>query len=150
MRALGLALTAALAMGCTSTPTAPTSSREPVTTITSQDVKPDHTPGTLKVMIYFYTPDLPYGGGVHLSGVRVVASYGSENPVTLLTSKQGSISIDVPRTGVDRITYRIDPQHYEVGGWSGCIYAPASSITVPYSTRGNWVLVLTGCTPDPL
>ena len=146
MRALGFALAAALAIGCSSTPTAPTSSFEPVAAAVSQDVKPDHTAGTLKVTIYFYAPDLPYGGSVHLTGAPVVVWFGSETPVALLTNRQGSIGIDVPRSGVDRVYYRIDPQNYDVKGWSGCIHAPASYIPVPYGTRENWVLVRTDCT----
>jgi hypothetical protein len=145
MKPLGLALIAILAIGCNATPTSPTSSIGQVTAVTSQDVKPDHTPGTVKVPIYFYVPGMPIGGNVHMTGIEVEVWYGNVEHMFVETGKQGSINIDVPKD-VTRVYVSIAPQAYTVNGWSGCVYLGEGSVPVPYALRENFIAVSTGCT----
>jgi hypothetical protein len=108
MRSLALGTIAALAIGCSSTPTAPSMSYAQGPALVTQDIKPDHTPGTQKVIIYFYGMD--FGRNVL---VNMPVDLWSESVAlrTLYTSRQHNISIDVPKTDT-WVGYRIDGDHW--------------------------------------
>jgi hypothetical protein len=144
MKVLGLALTAILTVSCSS-PAAPTTASGASTALGGDEAL-NHTPGTAKVKIYFYAPELPSGGNVNLSGLNVWVWYDPAIKEQVTTGKQGSITVEVPKDAT-AVSYLIDPQAFSLEDWSGCVYRPEGSIPLPYSVRQNWVAVLTGCTP---
>jgi hypothetical protein len=129
MKALGLALIAALAIGCSSTPTSPTTSLAPGQTVATQDVRPGHLPGTLKVTIYVYSDDVEMGS--HLVGMPVtLASVPAGASYTGVTGRQGAISIDVPKAST-AVTWTIEPN-------STGFCVNSGTLLIPYGVRDNW------------
>lgn len=132
MKALGLALIAALAIGCTASPTSPSAATAPTTsTIVAQDAKPDHDPGTLKVTFYFYGPQ--FGRNVLFN--MPVHVWSQTVPETLLyTTRRHEVAFDVPKTDT-WAAFRIDSDH-----WPGV--CPAQGVVqLPYSVGENWIRV---------
>lgn len=144
MKVLGLALTAVLAVSCSS-PAAPTSAPGGASTSLTSDEAFNQASATAKVKIYFYAPEVPSKGNVNLSGVNVWVWSDPAIKEQVTTGKQGSITVDVPKDAT-AVFYRIDPQSFSVEGFSDCVYHPEGSIPLPYSVRQNYVRVLTGCT----
>ena len=131
MRPIALAMLAALAIGCSTSPTAPSTTSTDVSLLATQDVKPDHTAGTQKVVIYFYGMD--FGRNV-LVNLPVDVWSTSLTERTVYTTKQHSISVDVPK--IDSwLAYRIDADH-----WPDV--CPAEGVlNLPYDVGANWVML---------
>lgn len=127
MKAVGLALFAATAIGCSATPTSPTTSPDSIAVLTAQDARSSHGPGTMKVTLYFYSPP----GGQSLEGMPVTLSGVPDGPsVPLAAGKRGSVTIDVPRN-TEEIAWQVFPN---AGG-----FCPASGeLVLPYGVRDNW------------
>lgn len=137
MKALGLALIAVVAIGCSSTPTAPSSTAAQVATLAEQDARHPHQPGTQQVPVYFFSDDIGHGGNVHVTGLQVtLTGQPSGESVTAPTGKQGSVTIDVPRSDT-RVSYIT----VEADGWCSV----SGEIQLPYSMRSNWILVHKEC-----
>ena len=136
MKALGLALVAALAIGCSSTPTSPSSS-EPAAMLTAQDVKPiDHIPGTQSVTIIFFPRELAHGYDhvvglpVHLTGLTSGWQY------LRYTGKQGTVSADFPKNETS-----IHVESETMSPWCGEV----RDISLPFSMNENRITIHTGC-----
>jgi hypothetical protein len=131
MKGLGLTLIAALAVGCSSSPTSPSAVGE-ATSVIALDVQPgDHAPGTTKVTVYFYSGDLGHGGSVHVTGMPVrLASEPGPATYTGTTGKQGSISIDVSKTST-AVLWTVLPN-----ALGFCV--ATGTLNLPYSVRANW------------
>ena len=127
MKAVGLALFAALAIGCSASPTSPTTSTDSLAALSSQDAKPSRGQGTMKVTLYFYYPL----GGRRLEGMPVTVSGVPDGPSEpLVTGKQSAVTIDVPRD-TEKVAWEVFPN---AGG-----FCPASGeLVLPYGVRGNW------------
>ncbi len=139
MKRAGLFLLVSLFAACSAAPTSPSATAtSEVLSGTSQDAKPDHTSGTVKVTIYFYSDDIGYGGNVHVVNMPVaLASVPAAVTATTTTNRQASVSIDVPKatTGV---TWTVLPNRL---GY--CI--ESGTLNVPYGTRDNWFVVHRAC-----
>ena len=144
MKALGLTLIAALAIGCSSTPTSPTSSYDTTTVPAVQDVKPVvHVPGTQVVSIYFNARQLPLVGHYHLTGLPVhLAGVPPVAPWIYLmeTGKQGTVSADFPKN-YTQIRVWTDAW---VDGEGRCWGAVEQYVPLPYVPRQNWINIFLG------
>jgi len=130
MKTVGFALLAAMAVGCSASPTSPTTSPELIATMSSQDAKHGHVQ-TMKVTLYFYYPP----GGSRLEGLPVTVAGIPDGPssVSLITDKQGSVTANLPRT-TERVGWEILPNADGV--------CPASGeLVLPYGVKGNWFAV---------
>ncbi len=127
-----------LLAGCSPSPLSPTSAATATVTDLSQDAKPDHSAGTLKVTIYFYSDDIGLGGNVHVIGVPVaLTSVPASVAVTTTTNRQATVSIDVPKS-TTAVTWAILPNSLGYCVASG-------TLNLPYLVRDNWFLVHRAC-----
>ena len=97
MKALGLALIAALAIGCSSTPTSPTTSLESTSTLAVQDHKPGPIGTTHTITLLFSANGLDTGR--RPTGLPVDVWSGPASPPTkqtLIVNSRGSVTFVVP------------------------------------------------------
>jgi len=131
MKAVGPALLAAMLIGCSATPTSPTTSSHSIAAPSSQDAKPDPSERTMKVTLHFFYPL----GGQRVEGMPVTVTGVPDGPsaVPLVTSKQGSVNIEVPRS-TERIAWEV---FANAGG-----FCPASgALVLPYGVKGNFFAI---------
>ena len=69
-----------------------------------------------------------------------VTGLPSGRSTSLLTGKQGSVTVDVEKTDTS--------MHYETGYLPPYTYCPASGdVPLPFEVRDNWIRLTGGCAP---
>ncbi len=135
MRTLVLALLSAAALSCSNTLTAPSSTADGASTPADQALRRDHSPGTRRATLYFYTDD-PGPGSVEGLPVSLTGMPSGTSAVNA-TERRGFVTIDVPRTDT-----RLE---YSIGANPLGVCPLAGSVPLPYGVRENWIFVHAEC-----
>jgi hypothetical protein len=137
MKALGLALIAALAIGCGSSPTAPSSAIDDAASLAVQEAKHPHNPDTQQLTLYFFSDDIDHGGNVHVVGVQVtMTTVPASGSYSASTGKQASVTFDVPKN-----VYSVHYSTVQADGWCQA----TGDIDVPFALKANWILIHKEC-----
>lgn len=127
MKSLGLALMAALAIGCSASPTSPTMDAGSAAVLTEQDHKPNPTVQTHTITMYFMANGLavgrrPVGMPVEVWSARVAVQ-------TLVVNNRGSVTFTLPAAD----TWFT----FSVPNWNG-VCAETETINLPGGSLPEW------------
>jgi len=149
MRFIACAAIAILAMGCSSSPTAPSSAAAASSAPVDQATKPsDHVAGWRSVTLFFDGHGLPLDGHKHQVGYEHLVGLPvhlkgspSGTDYRLATGRQATVSADFPRSD-DLVS--VDWANWE--GWCGgsaLVHVPVPS--TPGVPQEDWIVVTNGC-----
>jgi hypothetical protein len=127
MKALGLALMAALVIGCSATPTSPSLDSGSASVLIEQDHKPNPTNTTHTISLFFMVNGLAVGR--RPVGMPVDVWSASMVRQTLIVSPRGSVTFVVPA----RDTWFM----FEVHTWNG-VCGEVETINLPGGSLPEW------------
>lgn len=127
MRTLGLALIAALAMGCSAAPTSPSLAPDTAAVLAEQDLKPNPGSTTHTITLFFLANGLEVGR--RPVGMPVDVWSATLARQTLIVSSNGSVTF-VLQPGDRWFTF-------EVPTWNG-ICGETETIHIPGGTLPEW------------
>lgn len=127
MKGLGLALIAALAIGCSSTPTSPTMDSGSAAVLLEQDHKPNPPSTTHAITLYFMANGLETGR--RPVGLPVDVWSASVPKQTLVVNQRGSVSFVLPAQDLWFT--------FAVPNWNG-ICAETETISLPGGSAPTW------------
>lgn len=127
MKALGLALIAALAIGCSATPTSPSLESGTAAVLTEQDHKPNPSVTTHTITLYFLVNGLPVGR--RPVGMPVDVWSASVAKQTLIVNSRGSVTFVLPAQDTAFT--------FEVHNWNG-VCGEIETINLPGGSLPEW------------
>ena len=127
MRALGLALIAALAIGCSSTPTSPSLDSGSAAVLTEQDHKPNPGSTTHTISLFFLVNGLQVGR--RPVGMPVDVWSATMPKQTLTVSSRGSVTFVLPAQDTSFT--------FEVFNWNG-VCGEVETINLPGGSLPEW------------
>jgi len=127
MKAIGLALIAALAIGCSATPTSPSLDSGNAVVLTEQDHKPNPSVTTHTITLFFLANGLEVGR--RPVGMPVYVSSASGAQPTQYVSSRGSVTFVLPA---------LDTWFtFTVPNWNG-VCGETETINLPGGSRPSW------------
>ncbi len=127
MKAIGLALIAALAIGCSATPTSPSLDTGTAAVLTEQDHKPNPASTTHTITLYFLVNGLQVGR--RPVGMPVVVWSASTAEQTLIVSARGSVTFVLPAQDTSFT--------FEVANWNS-VCGETETINLPGGSLPEW------------